>query len=74
MYIKRTGHNFSSYALSDKEHKELCYGLNHHIPTPCNYNDVETEFELFCQNMLSNILYIPENELTQLKVNFKHMA
>ena len=46
---------------------ENSYGLDHHIPTSSNYNAVETEFEQFYQNILSNISYIPENELTQLK-------
>ena len=59
MYIKHTVHNFSSYVLSDEEHKVLPYGLDHRIPTPCNYNAVETEFELFYQNILSSISHIP---------------
>ena len=60
MYIKHAAHNFSSYALSDEEYRELSYGLDHHIPTPCNFNAVETGFELFYQNILSNISQIPE--------------
>ena len=52
VYIKHTVHNFSIYALPDEEYKALSYGLDHHIPTPCNYNAVEPEFELFYQNIL----------------------
>ena len=49
-------------------------GLDHHTPTASNYNAVETEFELFYQNILSNNSYIPENELTQLKSKFETYA
>ena len=59
MYIKHTVHNFSSYVLSDEKYKVLSYGLDHCIPTPCNYSAVETEFELFYQNILSSISHIP---------------
>ena len=45
----------------------LSFGLHHHIPNFANYNAVETEFELFYQNILSNISDIPKNELRQLK-------
>ena len=72
--IKHTVHNFSSYALSDKEYKALSFGLDHHIPTSSNYNAAETEFELFDQNILSNILHIPENELTQLKSKLQNVC
>ena len=67
MYIKHTFHNFSSYVLSDEEYQALSFGLHHHIPNFANYNAVETEFELFYQNILSNISDIPKNELRQLK-------
>ena len=60
MYIKDTVHNFSSCGLSDKEYKTLSYGLDHHIPPSSNYNAVETEFDLFYQNILSNISHIHE--------------
>ena len=30
-YIRHTMHNFSSYALSDKNYKALSYGLDHHL-------------------------------------------
>ena len=66
--------NFSSYALPDGEYKALSYGLDHHIPTPCNYNAAETEFELFYQNILSNILHNPENELMQLKSKLRNVC
>ena len=74
VYIKHTVHNFSSYALPGEEYKALYYGLDHHIPTPCNYKAVETEFELFYQKILSNISHIPENELTQLKSKVRNVC
>ena len=55
MYIKHIFHNFSSHVLSGEECKALSYGLDHHIPISSKYNAVETEFELFYQNIVSNI-------------------
>ena len=72
--IKHTVHNLSSYALSDEACKALFYGLDHHIPTPCSYNAVETEFELFHQNILSNILHISEHEFMQLKSKLRNVC
>ena len=67
MYIKHSFHNVSGYVLSDEEYQALSFGLDHHIPNFTNYNAAETEFELFYQNILSNISDIPDNELRQLK-------
>ena len=38
-------HNFSLYALTEKEMTALAYGLDQHIPTNINKNAIFTEFE-----------------------------
>ena len=73
VYIEHTVHNLSSYALSDEACKALSYGLDHEIPTPCNYNAVEIELELFYQKTLSNISHISENEFMQLKSKLQNV-
>ena len=73
VYIKHTVYNFSSYAFSD-ECKALSYGLDHHIPTPCNYNPVETEFELFYQNILPIFCTFLKTNWRSWKVNFEIYA
>ena len=43
------------------------YGLDQHIPYAVNYNSINTEFELFYQNIICNISHI-------LKQNYKVLA
>ena len=74
MHIKHTVHNFTSYVLSDEVYKALSYSLDHHIPTSSNHSTVETEFELFYQNILSNISHIAKNEFTQLKSKLRNVC
>ena len=40
--LKSIVHNFSSYHLTQQEHVALSYGLDHHIPTNINRNNVKT--------------------------------
>ena len=47
--------------------------LIHHIVTFSSFNAVETEFEMFYQNILSNILNISETNWHSLKRSFKLM-
>ena len=58
--------------MSDEEYKAFSYGLDHHVRTPCSHNAVETEFELFYQNISSSLSHIPENELAQLKSKLRN--
>ena len=40
-------HNFSSHKLTAEEEYILSFGLDHHIPTKLNGNNIKTEFEAF---------------------------
>ena len=71
-FAKRIAHNFSSYHLSDAEITALSYGLETHIPTNTNSNTIATEFELFFQNLLSDISDIPESEISKIKTNLRN--
>ena len=64
-------HNFSSYDLSDAEITALPYGLDTHIPANTNSNTVATEFELFFQNLLTDISNIPECEPSKIKTKLR---
>ena len=69
--IKNTGHNFSSYQLTE-EHTALSYGLDHHIPCKFNSNRIHAEFEKFDQIILKDISHIPDNNLLFLKTKLQN--
>ena len=53
-------HSFSSYTLSEDEIMALNYGLDQHMPYTVSYNSIGTEFELFSQNIIRDIIsHIP---------------
>ena len=64
---KNTIHNFLLYTLSDDEIMALNYELDQHKPYTVNYNSINTEFEVFYQNILRNISHIPEQNLAHVK-------
>ena len=68
---KNTIQNFSSYTLSDDEIMALNYGLDQHIPYTVNYNSINTEFELFYQNILRDTSHIPEQNLAHVKTKLR---
>ena len=68
---KSTFHNFSSYHFSDDELIALSCSLDHHIPNKLNCNRIHTEFEQFHQNLVKDILHIPDDNLTRLKTKLR---
>ena len=44
--------------------------MDYHIPNQSSYNTTETEFEMFYQIILQNLLHIPENQLAELRSKF----
>ena len=44
--------------------------MDYHIPNQSSYNTTETEFEMFYQLILQNLLHIPENQLAELRSKF----
>ena len=57
---KEVVHNFSSHKLSKEEHEALSYSLDYHILSNVTRNSLNTEFEMFFQNLLHDISAIPE--------------
>ena len=51
---KEIAHNFSSYKLSKEEHETLSYSLDYHILSKVTRNSLDTEFEMFLQNLLND--------------------
>ena len=51
LFIRSTVYNYSSYNLSIEEERALSFGLDQHIPTTLNRNNLHTEFEYFYQNI-----------------------
>ena len=68
---KEVVQNFSSYKLSKEEHEALSYSLDYHIPSKVTRNLLNTEFEMFFQNLLSNISAIPEENLARIKAKLR---
>ena len=56
------------YNLTQEECETLSYGLDHHIPTSINKNNVKTELESFFQNLLYDLSNMPENEINKVKI------
>ena len=69
---KNAVHDFSSYTSSDDKIMALNYGLDQHIPYTVNYNSINTEFELFYQNILHDISHIPEQNLAHVKTKLRN--
>ena len=69
---KNTIYTFSSYKLSDDEVMALNYGLDQHIPYTICYDSINTEFELFYQNILCDFSHIPEQNLANFKTKLRN--
>ena len=66
-------HNFSSYALTEKEHEVLSYSLDHYIPGKEYGKRAEVEFERFYQSILNtteHLKHLSERERVKLKSCF----
>lgn len=63
---KEAIHNFLSYNLCKKEHM-LSYSLDHHIPGNVTRNQINTEFELFYQNIVRDGFDLHEHNLDRIK-------
>ena len=75
--LRKLSPHQKSFPSEDKLEKPaytsaLAYGLDHHIPTNINKNAIFTEFEQFFQNLLRDILLIPENELSRIKTKLRN--
>ena len=68
---KEVVHTFSSYKLSKEEHEALSYSLDYHIPLKVTRNSLNTEFEMFFQNLLNDISVIPEENLARIKMKLR---
>lgn len=60
-------YNFSSYSLTKEEVAVLTYRLDQHIPNYTDCDTMNTEFELFLQNILNGMSNIPKEALTNIK-------
>ena len=58
---------FSSYDLSAEEYHILSYGLDHHISTKINDNEIKTEFEAFFYQLNKQLKHLSSNEMDELK-------
>ena len=70
--LKSIVHNFSSYNLTQEEQEAWSYGLDHHILTNININNIKTEFESFFQNLLYDHSDITENEISKVKTKLRN--
>ena len=68
---KEVVHSFSSYKMSKKEHVALSYSLDYHISSKVTRNLLNTEFEMFFQNLLNNISAIPEENIARIKTKLR---
>ena len=64
-------HNFSSYDLTAEEQHILSYGLDHHIPTRLNENEVKTEFETFFYGLNKQLKHLSSDERDELKTKLR---
>ena len=71
-YIKHIVHNIFNDVLSDEKYKTLSYRLDHHILSASFYNAINRGFELFYQNLLTNISQIPNDRLFLFKTKIRN--
>ena len=71
LFIRSIVQNYSSYNLSVEEEKPLSFGLDQHIPTTLNRNNLRTEFEYFYQNITNDISYLCE-KYSDIKLPYKY--
>ena len=64
---KKTINNFSLYNFSKDEYDALSCGLYQHILGNVTYNKINTEFELFYQNIVRDISHLPEHNIDRRK-------
>lgn len=60
--------------LSSNEEIALSHGLDQHILSRLNRNDIETELEKFCHRLLNDISNIPGEHLSSLKTKLRSMC
>ena len=60
-------HNFSTYILSNEEHKALAHGLEHYIPERIDKRKLEIEFEQLYKDIIWNAENITGEEKLRLK-------
>ena len=70
-FRKEATRNFSSYFMFKDEHDALSYGLDHHIPGNVTRNEINTEFELFYQNIVTDVSDLPEHNIDRTKTKLK---
>ena len=64
---KEVAHNVSLYKVSKEEHEAFSYSLDYHIPSKVTRNLLNTEFEMFFQNLLNDISAIPGENQVRIK-------
>ena len=57
-------HNFSSYLMSPQEIITILFAVYQHILYDVDNISINTEFELFCQNLLQDNSHLPEHTLS----------
>lgn len=72
-FIAHTVHNLSSHQLTEEERLALSCGLDQHIPSKLNKNDVQTEFKILYQDVLRCIPMLSEDEKTTLKTKLTQL-
>ena len=60
------------YNLVQEEHEALSYGLDHHIPTNIDRNNIKTGFESFFQNLLYDLSDMQEKEISKVKTKIRN--
>ena len=60
-------HNFSSYTLTPEETHILEYGLDHHIHTRMDTNNIKTEFEAMYYHLDKHFKDLPSDEKDEMK-------
>ena len=71
--LKSIVHNFPLHNLTQEEHEALSYGLDH-ISTSINRNNINTEFELFFQNLLYDLSDMPENGISKVQTKLRNLC
>ena len=63
-----------SYAQVEAEYNALVFGIDHHISTKTSKNIIETEFELYFQDIIRYVNKTPDNKISHLKIELKNIC
>ena len=72
-FIKNTVNSVLSHTLAEHKYNVLAFGLDYHISTRTNRNNIDIEFELYFRIINCYLNEIPDNIVCYLKTKLRNI-